>query len=419
MPGICLALIGGGRWGRTHAGVLAQLSARIERVLWVTRHNSAAIDTFFAQNPGTAPTFELFSTLDAALARKPDAAIVVTAASDHASTVETLLRNGVPTLVEKPLALSSQSAERLVELSEQRKVLLCVALHLLKADYLHYFKRMWVGRRITKIDLEWFDPAFEIRHGEAKFPNLATNKADEVVSHLWSILSVLQTEDEPQLRAVIPRPLGAVELEIDVGASRATALFGRRATARKRSIRLAFYDGGAAELDFTIEPGRIIIDGTDHPNLEGAHRVGPLSAEISEFLDIVDRTQDMASCTQLAARCLGSVTLAETVRERLMESEANAIALRLADGHSMQDADISAWIVDNIAPLLGTKGMHIETKDSEGVDRIIEAVYQAVSEDSSSLAASSRTEASRLMTLTILESRFFSLLMKHLSQVQH
>ena len=418
MPGICLALIGGGRWARTHAGVLAQFSARIERVLWVTRYNGAAVDTFIAQNAGAGPTFELFSSLDVALAEKPDAAIVVTADSNHASTVEILLRNGVPTLVEKPLALSGQSAKHLIELAEQRNIALCVALHLLKADFLHYFRQLWIGRRIARIELEWMDPDFEKRHGEAKFLNLTANKADEAIPHLWSILRVIQSENEPQLRAAKPRPLGAVELEMDVGSSRATVVFGRRATARKRAVKLAFQDGGTAEIDFTTEPGRIAIDGAEHPRLEAGNRIRPLATEIGDFLDIIDRPQDMALSAQLAAHCLGSVTLTETVREWLMEREANAVALRLIDGGSMHEPDVSAWIIDNIAPLLGTQGARIDSADQETTGRIIEAVHKAVGEESSGAAASRRSEASPAMMVTIRQSRFFALLIKHLSQLQ-
>ncbi len=418
MPGICLALIGGGRWARTHAGVLAQFSTRIERVLWVTRYNSAAADAFIAQNSDAAPAFELFSSLDAALAEKPDAAIVVTADSNHAATAEILLRHGVPTLVEKPLALSSQSAGRLIELAEQCDVALCVALHLLKADFLHYFRQLWTGRRIDRIELEWIDPDFEMRHGEAKFLNLTANKADEAMPHLWSILKVIQAEDEPQLRGAKPRPLGAVELEIDVGSSRATVVFGRRATARKRALKLAFQDGGTAEIDFTTEPGRIAIDGADHPSLEAGDRIRPIAAELGDFLDIVDRPQNMALSTQLAARCLGSVTLTETVRELLVDREAHAVALRLINGGSMHEPDVSAWIIDNIAPLLGAQGTRIDSEDQATIGRIIEAVNEAVSEESSCVLASRRAEASAAMMLAIRQSRFVALLIKHLSELQ-
>jgi hypothetical protein len=416
MSGICLALIGGGRWARTHASVLAQFSTRVERVLWVTRHNSAAASTFIAQNSAAAPAFELFSSVDAALAERPDAAIVVTADADHAATAEILLRHGVPTLVEKPLALSSQSATRLIELAEQRNVALCVALHLLKADFLHHFRQLWTGRRIDRIELEWIDPDFEMRHGEAKFLNLTANKVDEAMPHLWSILKVLQNEEEPQLRAVRPRPRGAVELEIDVGSSRASVLFGRRAAARKRALKLAFQDGGTAEIDFTTEPGRIEIDGADCPNLDAGNRITPIAAELGDFLDIVDRRQDVALSTQLAARCLGSVTLTETVRELLMDKEAHAVALRLTDGGSMHEPEVSAWIIDNIAPLLGAQGTRIDNADQATAGRIIEAVHQAVI--GSCAETSCRSEASPAMVTTVRQSRFFALLREHLARLQ-
>ena len=414
MSGICLALIGAGRWGRIHAGVLARFSTRIDRVLWVTRHNKPALDRCLAEIPAAAPAFEWFSSLDAALAERPDAAIVVTAASDHAATVETLLRNDVPTLVEKPLALSVASAKPLIELAGQRKVPLCVALHLLKADFLQHFRQSWSGRSIAKIDLEWFDPEFETRHGETKSSDLTTNKADEVVSHLWSILRVVQDADEPQLRGVNAQSLGAVELEIDVGAARVVARFGRRAIARKRSIGLAFHDGGSAALDFTSEPGRIVIDGKEYPNLDPGDRVGPLAAEIGGFLDIVDGLQDAESSPQFAARCLGSVTLAEIVRERLIESEANAVAARLAEGRSIRDPDVAAWIIDNLVPLLAGQGRRIENTDRRRLAQIIDAFQLAVDQELCRVPASSQASASQAATSIIKQSRFFALVTERL-----
>jgi predicted dehydrogenase len=415
MPGICLALIGGGRWGRTHAGVLAQFSGRVARVLWVTRHNKPSLDGLLAKMPSAAPRFELFSSLDAALAERPDAAIVVSAASGHASTVETLLRNNLPTLVEKPLALSTAAAKSLVEIAERRKVLLCVALHLLKADFLQHFRQSWAGRRLAKIDLDWLDPDSEMRHGELKSANLTTNKADEVVAHLWSILNVMQDADEPRLREIKPRSLGAVELELDVGAVPATVLFGRRAAARGRSIKLRFHDGGSAEFDFAIEPGRITIDGEEYPNIDPGNRVGPLAAEIKQFLDIVEGRQDMALSPQLAARCLGSVTLAETVRERLIESEAGAVASRLREGRSIRDPDVSAWIIDNIAPLLGAEGMRFESTDENGINQMVEAFRQAIHEEATCVPVPPRTGASRSISSIIRACRFFALVMEQLS----
>jgi hypothetical protein len=64
-----------------------------------------------------------------------------------------------------------------------------------------------------------------------------------------------------------------------------------------------------------------------------------------------------------------------------MESEANAVASRLAEGGSIRDPDISAWIIDNIAPLLGTEGVGIDSTDHGRIDHIVEAFRQAADEE--------------------------------------
>ena len=208
-----------------------------------------------------------------------------------------------------------------------------------------------------------------------------------------------------------------MELEIDLGPSHATVLFGRRAAARQRSIKLAFQDGGSAEFDFTIEPGRIVIDGLERANIDPGHRVGPLAAETADFLDIVDGLQEMDSSPQFAARCLGSVALAETVREQLIEAEANAVSVRLAQGHSIHDADISAWIVDNIAPLLKDEGIRIASADRQRIDQIVEAFQQAVDEERSCVPASLPAGTSRAIISIIKGSRFFGILINRLSNM--
>jgi virulence factor len=73
---------------------------------------------------------KLHRSLDAALdATKFDAAFVHAATRAHPEIVEQLLRAGVPTFVDKPLADSFDEAARLVELSEQTSTLLMVGFN--------------------------------------------------------------------------------------------------------------------------------------------------------------------------------------------------------------------------------------------------------------------------------------------------
>ncbi|MCJ9729391.1 Gfo/Idh/MocA family oxidoreductase [Bradyrhizobium sp. PRIMUS42] len=379
MSGLTVALVGGGRWGRTHGSILAQLSDRVGRVLWVSRHEREAVDAFLGNLPGARDRFTLVESLETALALSPDAAIVATRASEHAETVGTLLRASVPTLVEKPLALSVGTARGLVGLAAIRDVPLLVGLHLLTAPFLHHFLALSTGRSLAAVELEWQDSEQEIRHGIVKSTNLTTHKVDEIMPHLWSMLHLVNDCGKLQVDKVTPLGRGAVEVEIGMGGARATLRFGRRAPERRRRMRLEFRDGGYAELDFTIEPGLIILDGVQQATFESNSKFGPLGVELAGFLDMVRLRPDVSSFPQAASRCIGSVELAEAVRAQLLVEEARAVADRLARGRGMRDPDVLAWLVDNIAPLLDVREPRSGSARAELADMIIDALEAVTS----------------------------------------
>jgi len=215
------------------------------------------------------------------------------------------------------------------------------------------------------------------------------------------MLHLVSDGAEPQLGKVKPLARGAVEVEVGLGRSRATLWFGRRASARKRRIRLEFDDGGYAELDFTIEPGTIIIDGVRQACFESGGGLGPLAVELAGFLDVVLPGRDVSSSLQLASRCIGAVELAEAVRIRLIAEEARAAAARLARGASMRDPDVAAWIIDNVAPLLNIHEPPTGHERRELADLIVEAVEAAM------LRASGRDNKQRAMIAAIGQSDFF------------
>ncbi|WP_407188739.1 Gfo/Idh/MocA family oxidoreductase [Bradyrhizobium centrosematis] len=379
MSGLTVALIGGGRWGRTHGSILAQLSDRVGRVLWVSRHEREAVDAFLGNLPGARDRFTLVESLETALALRPDAAVVATRASDHAETAGTLLRAAVPTLVEKPLALSVGSARGLLELAAIRDVPLFIGLHLLTAPFLHHFLALSTGRPLAAVELEWLDPEQEIRHGVAKSANLTTHKVDEIMPHLWSMLHLVDDYAKLQADKVKPLGRGAVEVEVAMRGARATVRFGRRAPERRRWMRLEFRDGGYAELDFTTEPGLIILDGVQQASFESNGKFGPLAVELAGFLDTVRLRPDVSAFPQAASRCIGSVELAEAVRAQLLVHEAEAVADRLARGGGLRDPDVLAWLVDNIAPLLDVREPRSESARAELADIIIDALEAATS----------------------------------------
>jgi hypothetical protein len=200
---------------------------------------------------------------------------------------------------------------------------------------------------------------------------------------------------------VKPLAQGAVEVELGLGRSLAVLRFGRRAVERKRLIRLELRDGGRAELDFTVEPGRIFIDGVELPGLDIGGKLGPLATELAGFLDIVRAGRDFSSSPQLASRCIGAVELAEAVRTRLSAEEAKAVSARLAGGDTMEDPDILAWIIDNVAPLLDIQEPRTSDLRRELADIIVDAVKAAL------LTAQVHDDGLRPLITAIRQSDFF------------
>jgi len=93
--GLRVALIGGGRWARVHAGVLQSLEGWVDRLIWVSRHNRAAL----TRDPTHGENVEILDDLQEALRRKPDAAVVCTASARHAGDAMLVVRQRIPVLV--------------------------------------------------------------------------------------------------------------------------------------------------------------------------------------------------------------------------------------------------------------------------------------------------------------------------------
>jgi predicted dehydrogenase len=315
--GQTVTLVGGGRWGRVHASNLSRLLTSRDRVLWVSRHNQEILRDMVRTFPD-GPRFEILSDLDAAIATRPVAALVVTSADTHAAVAETCLRSGAHALVEKPLAFKAGEARLLIDLAWDNNLILGVGLHLLSASYLHQFKSRLSDREIARVSIRWFDPANEMRHGETKQTDTRTPIIHDLYPHIWSIVRLLTGCDRQTAGRVSVQPDGSIVLETLAGAVDVRANCGRNAAARERKIDLVFRDGGSASLDFTQEPGVAMQDSVAlPPDPEWEKSPRPVMAEVMAFLKQVALPLRDETWPHLAANCIDSVTGAEILSGQL------------------------------------------------------------------------------------------------------
>ncbi|MEO8200102.1 MAG: Gfo/Idh/MocA family oxidoreductase [Gemmatimonadota bacterium] len=124
MSRVRIGVVGAGAWGKNHVRTVAGLAEA--ELAAVCDMNPEVRDKLARQYPATFVTDSVDEVL-----RRVDAVIVATPAKTHADLGIRAVEAGIPTLIEKPFALTVQDAERLAELGERRSVPLLVG-HLLE-----------------------------------------------------------------------------------------------------------------------------------------------------------------------------------------------------------------------------------------------------------------------------------------------
>ena len=112
-----IGLIGCGRWGKNHAKVLASLAeVNLTGISDVDREKATLADTL------GVPFYADYRHLAVA----SDAVVVAVPTAHHYEVVQSCLDMGKHVLVEKPVTLSSKQTEELVDLAEDKKLILSV-----------------------------------------------------------------------------------------------------------------------------------------------------------------------------------------------------------------------------------------------------------------------------------------------------
>lgn len=252
-----IAVIGGGRWARVMVEVLAGLLPE-SVALAVHSPGNARSMAAWAHARGLGGRIHCTTAWPRSPSVGTGAAIVVNAARDHERAAEFALSAGLPTLVEKPMALTASAAQRLVDLSRSRNIRFAAAHVFVFAPYLENFSRLLADAgHVESMRIEWTDPQGEERYGERKRFDAGLPVFDDWLPHVVSIAGVLLGALPDQCRALQVRRGGAaLELELMTGGIPCAVLLERNALQRGRVVT-AIAGGERLELDFSTEPGTI------------------------------------------------------------------------------------------------------------------------------------------------------------------
>lgn len=252
-----VAVIGGGRWARVLVDVLCGIVPP-----------SVAVSVHSRRNTGTMAAWAEARGLDKRIRLSPDwprspsaprgAAIVANAARDHEDAVESTLAAGIPTLVEKPIALTAAAAQRLADLAHDRGVRFAVAHVFLFARYLDNFAKLVAeAGTVESLRMDWVDPRGEVRYGEPKHYDASLPVLVDVLPHIVSIAgAVTRRLPDACQNLTIARGGDRVETDLSIGNIPCSVLIERNAETRRRVVRIVA-GGKTLQLDFSTEPGTI------------------------------------------------------------------------------------------------------------------------------------------------------------------
>jgi predicted dehydrogenase len=273
-------------------------------------HNAAGLAEWRAQHAAASVQDRLPDYAKA----KPHAVIVANAAASHAAAAAQALSAGVPTLVEKPIALSADEAQRLEAIAANKRTVLAASNVFLFARYLETFAdRVVPSAGLKRLRFVWTDPVAEVRWGMRKRYDPSLMVADDILPHIVPILTHRLGLPAPTVdRVMVARGGAEIELAVHLGAAQGEIVIARESERRRRSIEVETV-AGPASVNFAEEPAKLDVGGVKadgDPNGDG--KPSPLTAMVLSFLQAADGAP--LDSRLAASRAVDALRLADDVR---------------------------------------------------------------------------------------------------------
>ena len=283
-----IALFGGGRWARVLLGVCLDVTEPNIVFTVHTKHLTDVMRLWVIKN-GHADRVEVTSAEPDFMGLNYLAAIVANSTDGHKKSAEMAIAARIPVLVEKPMAHSFFETYSLFQSAKINGTYLSSSWVFLYASYIdNFIKELGSADDIQKVRFNWTDKFAEPRYGEIKSFDAATSVFKDVLPHVLSILSKIFKNKTFEFGSCkVSRGGCCVEIVIFISNIECCLMLERNSDKRRRKI---FIKGQKDfELDFSAEPGAILIDGhTSSGDLYWGSSPSPLEKMVTEFLKKVE-----------------------------------------------------------------------------------------------------------------------------------
>lgn len=284
-----LIVVGGGRWGKTWLSVINRARGSCRRLAIVTRSNPDSLRAWVAGCEEFAG-LQIAESLDEAVRALPDAdaAIIASRPRDHLLDGLAALRHGLHVLMEKPLGDTGEAGRALLLAARDARRNLCIGTEFAYLPAFHQCAaQMGLNvTAVTKLRLEWHDPAQELRHGSLKMRHDEVGLLIDLLSHAVSIFQIFAPDAAfriMQARQNSDGTEGYLQLRDAAGARYELVC----RSAGDQRVRLLSMEDGAkqARIDFNSDVPTVIIDEKPLPlSKELAALPSTLRLELGAFL---------------------------------------------------------------------------------------------------------------------------------------
>jgi predicted dehydrogenase len=305
-----LAIIGGGRWGQVMLSVVATMYAPFDRTVIVSHANAMEVRRKIADlNLMSRIPIEILPTIEDLFAKyEVKAAVIVNSAGQHFATARQLINRGVNVLIEKPIVPSIEQMQILIKEAKHHHVSLVPGLSYRFCSYIKNFSHEAAKKGIPQqFHLKWCDAKDEIRYGQVKRHDISIGIVHDVMPHIWTILSVIFQHPTVNIHTCL-QDNNSAALTLSINCIEGQVLLERNGSRRERYLALQF-DSDKLVLDFSIEPGVMVVDSKQmSADQLWEQKPGPLARQLEYFFSVIAKgksTQEDLQC------CLDSVACTE------------------------------------------------------------------------------------------------------------
>jgi predicted dehydrogenase len=238
-----IVVIGGGRWGRTWASVIAAARGSGAGLIMAARTDPDNVRAWARTHAELAGISIVSSLAEAfAIEPRPAAAIVSSRPHNHVSDSLEALRQGLHVLVEKPVSLDVASGRSLIVAAQEAKRVLAMGAEFAYLPAFHQLAGDFAIRngKDVEFSLEWHDLAEEVRYGAIKIRHEEVGLLFDLLPHAFSIFRIFAPQGKLNIVDAhhdMTKAQGNIQLRDDRG-GRYDVRCDDRASARRRCLKI-------------------------------------------------------------------------------------------------------------------------------------------------------------------------------------